>query len=192
VADADLLSVEFTMWSVVATRTYMLQVLSRNYVGPGAYDFTWNGDVLAIDATPDPVLVSVLPWREVATGASSAPIYKAMGTIEADGDTLYAELIIDGSTMSSEVALVYLGDLPNAFPIASLAGPGTTFRPMFLYVDSADGQVHVENGPTKVTLAGDSVAFTSAGLGAGSYSISLQAKDTWGNPTTRAFPFTVP
>jgi hypothetical protein len=192
VADADLLSVELTMWSVVANRSYMLQLLSRNYVGPGAYDFTWSGSVMAIHATPDPVLVSILPWREVAAGDSSAPIYKAMGTLELDGDTLYAELIIDSSTLSSEVALVYLGDLPNAFPVATLAGPGTTFRPLFLYVDSADGQVYVENSPTKVTFAGDSVAFTAAGLSAGDYAISLQAKDTWGNPTTRAFAFTQP
>jgi hypothetical protein len=192
VNDADLLSFEFTIWNMVSNRAYMLQFVQRNYAAPGAYDFTWSGNVLAIDATPDPVLVSVLPWREVAAGGASSPIFKVPGTVEIGGDTLYTELIINSATMSSEVALVYLGELPSAFPVSTLTEPGTTFRPMFFYVDQADGEVHVEDGPTKVTFAGDSVAFTTAGLSAGDYSISLQAKDTWGNETARFFPFTLP
>jgi hypothetical protein len=94
--------------------------------------------------------------------------------------------------MSAEVALVYLGDLPSVFPISTLTAPGTTFTPLFLYVDQNDGQVHVEDGPTKVTFAGDRVDFTTASLSAGNYAISLSAKDTWGNETARFFPFALP
>ena len=48
------------------------------------------------------------------------------------------------------------------------------------------------NGPTTLTITGDSVAFTTVTLGTGSYAFSLEAKDTWGNTTTKVFPFDLP
>jgi hypothetical protein len=192
IADQDLLSAEFTLWNLVSNRAYMLQMLNRSYIPAGSYEFTWSGNVTAIAATPNPLLVTLLPWRDVSTGGTTAPILKAVGTIASGGESLYAELLVNATTLRAELALIYLGDLPTMFPIASLAGSDTVFWPMFVYVDVNSGDAFVETGQTGVTLPGDAVTFTAAGLGTGSYAFSLQAKDTWGNATTQFYNFTLP
>ncbi len=192
ISDADLFSVDFNLWSLGSDRAFLLQLVDRSYPGPGSYEFTWSGNVVALDASPAPVLVSLVPWRDVARRGIATTIYKVIGILESGGDSIYAELLIDEVTMKAEVALVYNGDLPSVIPVAALAGPDVVFWPLFVYLDLADGSADVTSGGTGVSVPGSTVDFTLARVGAGTYAFSLQANDTWGNQAMQFFDFSVP
>jgi len=193
--DMDLLSVDVNSFTFSADKSRMifLQLFRRDYIAPGAYQFTWTGKAFAVAATPSPVLVTLLPWREIAdTNGVQIPIFKASGMLQSGGRTFYTELLVDLANLRADTAIVTLNGLPNVFPIAALSGPGVTFTPLFPYAVIATGATGVMNGPTTLTIAGDSVAFTTVTLGTGSYAFSLEAKDTWGNTATKVFPFDLP
>ena len=193
--DMDLLSVDVNSFTFSAdkSRLIFLQLFRRDYIAPGAYQFNWTGKAFAVAATPSPVLVSLLPWREIAdANGVRIPIFKASGMLQSGGRTFYTELLVDLANLRADTAIVTLNGLPNVFPIAALSGPGVTFTPLFPYAVIATGAADVMNGPTTLTIAGDSVAFTTVTLGTGSYAFSLDAKDTWGNTTTKVFPFDLP
>jgi len=193
--DMDLLSVDVNSFTYSAdkSRLIFLQLFRRDYIAPGAYQFNWTGKAFAVAATPSPVLVSLLPWREIAdANGVRIPIFKASGMLQSGGRTFYTELLVDLANLRADTAIVTLNGLPNVFPIAALSGPGVTFTPLFPYAVIATGAADVMNGPTTLTIDVDSVAFTTVTLGTGSYAFSLEAKDTWGNTTTKVFPFDLP
>ena len=66
--DMDLLSVDVNSFTFSAdkSRLIFLQLFRRDYIAPGAYQFNWTGKAFAVAATPSPVLVTLLPWREIA------------------------------------------------------------------------------------------------------------------------------
>ena len=193
--DMDLLSVDVNSFTFSAdkSRLIFLQLFRRDYIAPGAYQFNWTGKAFAVAATPAPVLVTLLPWREIAdANGVQIPIFKTSGMLQSGGRTFYTELLVDLANLRADTAIVTLNGLPNVFPIAALSGPGVTFTPLFPYAVIATGAADVMNGPTTLTITGDSVAFTTVTLGTGSYAFSLEAKDTWGNTTTKMFPFDLP
>ncbi len=193
--DADLLSVDIKLWSLSTDRKslFFLQLLDRAYPDPGAYRFNWSGNVLALDAIPDPVLVTLSPWREISGKSGiQIPIFKTIGLLRSQGKSFYTELLIDIADGSSDTAIVYTNGLTNVFPVAALAASDTVFSPLFVRVDVETGKVDVANGPTDITISTDSIAFTTAPPGTGGYDLSLEAKDTWGNVTSQSFPFDVP
>lgn len=192
--DADLLSTDFNLWSVSDDSRYLtlLQLVNRFYINPGSYQFTWTGNVVAIAATPNPVLVMLLPWREISgTNGVQLPIFKALGLIEAPSGTYYVELLVDRANLVADVAIVTVNGQSQIFQVADLAGSDVVFWPLFVYADTTTGVFDVTTGPTGLTLPAGSLAFTTAAPAAGSYGFTLEAKDIWGNQTTKLFPFTV-
>ena len=193
--DMDLLSVDVNSFTYSAdkSRLIFLQLFRRDYITPGAYQFNWTGKAFAVAAAPSPVVVSLLPWREIAdANGVRIPIFKASGMLQSGGRTFYTELLVDLANLRADTAIVTINGLPNVFPIAALSGPGVTFTPLFPYAVIATGAADVMSGPTTLTIDVDSVAFTTVTLGTGSYAFSLDAKDTWGNTTTKVFPFDLP
>jgi hypothetical protein len=193
--DPDLLSVDHQLWSFNAAgdKATLLQLLGRFYLDPGSYDLSWTGKIYALDATPAPVAVSLVPWREIATSKGvQVPILKAVGILESGADAYYAELLIDVASMEASEAIVYLNDLPNAFAIADLASPDVTFWPLFPYVDITAGTVDVETGETGISFGGNTVSFTFTAPPSGAYARGIQPRDTWGNSGQAFYPFTLP
>ena len=192
--DADLLSTDFNLWSISADakQLTLLQLVERSYINAGSYEFTWSGDVVAIDATPDPVVVMLLPWREIAgTNGVQLPIVKALGLIEAPSGTYYAELLVDRARLVADAAIVTVNGQSQIFPIGDLSGSDVVFWPLFIYFDATTGDFDVTTGPTGITLPAGSLGFTTVAPGAGSYGFTLEAKDIWGNQSSDLFPFTV-
>jgi hypothetical protein len=193
--DADLLSTDFNLWSFSDDARYLtlLQMVDRSYINAGSHQFTWSGNVVAIDATPDPVPVMLLPWREIAgTDGVQLPIFKALGLIEAPSGTYYAELLLDRARLVADVAIVTVNGQSQVFPIGDLSGSDVVFWPLFVYFDATTGDFDVTTGPAGITLPTGSLGFTMVAPGAGSYGFTLEAKDIWGNQTSDLFPFTVP
>ena len=193
--DADLLSVDLKLWSLSTDRKslFFLQLLDRAYPDPGSYRFNWSGNVLALDATPDPVLVTLLPWREISGKSGlQIPIFKTIGLLRGQGKSLYAELLIDIAGARSDTAIVYSNGLTHVFPVAALAAADTVFSPLFARIDVETRKLDLATGPTDITISSDSIAFTTASPGTGDYELSLEAKDTWGNVTSQLFPLAVP
>src|SRR4051812_32985378 len=153
--DADLLSTDFNLWSISADSRYLtlVQLVNRFYVNPGSYQFTWSGNVVAIDATPNPVLVMLLPWREISgTNGVQLPFFKALGLIDAPSGTYYAELLLDRTSLVADVAIVTVNGQSQIFPIGDLAGSDVVFWPLFISYDSTTGVADVTTGPTGLTL----------------------------------------
>jgi hypothetical protein len=193
--DADLLSTDFNLWSFSDDARYLtlMQMVDRSYINAGPHQFTWSGNVVAIDATPDPVPVMLLPWREIAgTDGVQLPIFKALGLIEAPSGTYYAELLLDRARLVADVAIVTVNGQSQVFPIGDLSGSDVVFWPLFVYFDATTGDFDVTTGPAGITLPTGSLGFTTVAPGAGSYGFTLEAKDIWGNQTSDLFPFTVP
>jgi hypothetical protein len=194
IADADLLSTDFNLWAISADSRYLtlLQLVNRYYINPGSYQFTWSGNVIAIDATPNPVLVMLLPWREISgTNGVQLPIFKVVGLIDTPSGAYYAELLLDRTRLVADFAIVTVNGQSQIFQIADLAGPSIVFWPVFSFFDSTLGTFDATTGPTGLTLPAGPLAFTTALPGAGSYGFTLEAKDIWGNQTSKLFPFTI-
>ena len=195
IADADLLSIDVQAWRVSTDRSalILLQLLERSYTGPGAFHYDWSGQLLGIDATPAPVLITLLPWREITTANGvEIPIARTIGLLQVGNSSYYTELLIDAETLRAEAAVVTVNGLPNVFPISALSGPDVMFLPLFAYVDIATGETDVTTGPEMVTIDGDAVQFTAMTPEAGSYALSIEPKDTWGNASFELFPFNLP
>ena len=192
--DPDLLSTDFDFWSISADNRYFvfLQLMNRFYVPPGAYQFNWSGNIVAIDAIPAPVVVSLLPWREVSGSAGiELPIFKSIGLIDDGYNTYYAELLVDRTALVADLALVTIGGFPQVFSIAQLAASNAVFWPVFNYFDASTGTWNSGTGTEAVALPNGSLRFTVGAPSPGKYAFSLDAEDTWGNVTSELFPFSL-
>jgi hypothetical protein len=134
----------------------------------------------------------LLPWREITgTNGVQLPIFKVLGMIDTPSGSYYTELLLDRARLVADAAIVTVNGQTQIFSIGDLSGSDVVFWPLFVYVDSTTGAADVTTGPTGLTLPAGSLSFTTASPGAGSYGFTLEAKDIWGNQTSKLFPFTV-
>ena len=78
--------------------------IAHGIIGPGQHKVLWNGQVLAIAATPSDVPVSVTPWSFTAEGGMTGSQFRIVNGSLRDpgGEELSVGLLVDDDDQATE------------------------------------------------------------------------------------------
>jgi hypothetical protein len=159
--------------------------IAHGIIGPGQHKVLWNGQVLAIAATPSDVPVSVTPWSFTAEGGMTGSQFRIVNGSLRDpgGEELSVGLLVDDDDQATEFVL---NDDAGGFRVLGLrtltqAGIELTFIPTLDIFDGHKKQFTTRRGDVALVVPeAGKFSLRPLAMGAGHYWVGLWVVDVWG------------
>jgi hypothetical protein len=159
--------------------------IAHGIIGPGQHKVQWNGQVLAIAATPSDVPVSVAPWSFTAEmGMTGSQFRIVNGSLrDATGAEASVGLLVGDDDVASEFVL---NDDAGGFRVLALrtltqAGLELTFIPTLDIFDGHKEAFTTRRGDVALVVPeAGKFSFRRLAMGAGTYWVGLWVVDVWG------------
>ena len=159
--------------------------IAHGIIGPGQHKVQWDGDVLAIAATPSDVPVTTMPWAFTAEAGMTGSKFRIVdGSLrDANGEEESVGLLVDDDNLATEFVL---NDDAGGFRVLALrtltqTGMQFTFIPTLEIFDGHKKQFTTRRGDVALVVPeSGKFGFRRMAMGPGTFWIGVWVVDVWG------------